>query len=477
MIDLKALLKNLLFISEWEWYVEFKENFDKERDWKNISAISNIALLKWKEFGYIVYWIEDKTKKVIWTKFNPNNEFFWNQNIKMWYSQKITPKLDLEYIEIEYEWKNIVIIKIPSASDKPIEFDSKAYIRIWESTTTLSKYPELERKIWNNEKNKNFEKQLASNNLKVDEILKLLDYDKYFQLSKQELPTETSKFLEKMNQDNLVKLNNDWTYNITVLWAILFARNIENFSIIKRKTIRVITYDWTTKVKRKNDIEWKYWYAIWFEWLIDYIISQVWNNEEITKALRKNTKIYPEIALREFIANAIIHQDFSVTWTWSLIEIYSNRIEITNPWVPLIDTERFIDHPPRSRNEDLASLMRRFWFCEESWSWVDRALINIELYQLPAPKFETFDDFTKITLYTPRPLKDMTKDDKIRACYQHCVLMYIKMEEKMTNKSLRERLNIPETNYPAASKIISDTLKAWKIKEWERSKEYIPWWA
>lgn len=47
----------------------------------------------------------------------------------------------------------------------------------------------------------------------------------------------------------------------------------------------------------------------------------------------------------------------------------------------------------------------------------------------------------------------------------------------MTNKTLRNRLNIPESNYPAASKIIMETLQKGKIKEAEKSKEYVPWWA
>ncbi len=32
-----------------------------------------------------------------------------------------------------------------------------------------------------------------------------------------------------------------------------------------------------------------------------------------------------------------------------LIEIYSDRIEITNSGKPLIDTKRFIDHTPKSK--------------------------------------------------------------------------------------------------------------------------------
>jgi len=476
MTDINKLFNHLIKIEEWEWYIEFKENFDKERDWKNISAISNILPIKWRDFWYIVYWIDDKTKEIVWTNFEPNKEKVWNQNIKLWFNQKISPKIFFEFYELEKNDKKIVIIEISAAKNKPIEFDWEAYIRIWESTASLSIYPEIERKIWMNEKNKNFEKWIAKENLRLDEVLEIIDFNKYFQLTNQPLPTETLKFLEKMEQDNLVKKISDDNYNITTLWAILFSRNLEDFSMLKRKTIRVITYEGKNKVKRKNDKTIKEWYANWFEWLIEYIISQIWSNEEITKTLRINTTMYPEIALREFIANSIIHQDFSIDWTWPIIEIFSNRIEITNPWTPLIETDRFIDHPPKTRNENLSWLMRRFGICEESWSWVDRALNAIEVYQLPAPKFESHDDFTRVTLFSPKKLKDMSKEDKIRACYQHCVLIYMQ-EGKMTNKTLRNRLNIPESNYPAASKIISDTINSQKIKEWEKSKEYIPWWA
>ena len=56
-----------------------------------------------------------------------------------------------------------------------------------------------------------------------------------------------------------------------------------------------------------------------------------------------------------------------------MIEIFEDRMEIMNPGVPLVDTQRFLDNPPRSRNETLASLMRRVGICEERGSGVDAA--------------------------------------------------------------------------------------------------------
>ncbi|MFH1335676.1 MAG: ATP-binding protein, partial [Candidatus Zixiibacteriota bacterium] len=50
-------------------------------------------------------------------------------------------------------------------------------------------------------------------------------------------------------------------------------------------------------------------------------------------------------------ANSLIHQDFNITGAGPMVEIFADRMEISNPGVPLIDTLRFIDEPPRSRNE------------------------------------------------------------------------------------------------------------------------------
>ena len=60
-----------------------------------------------------------------------------------------------------------------------------------------------------NLKNKNFEKQICAENLSYEDVLKLLDYDKYFTLTKQNLPSETKKFVEKLSEDNLVKIQDN----------------------------------------------------------------------------------------------------------------------------------------------------------------------------------------------------------------------------------------------------------------------------
>ena len=127
--------------------------------------------------------------------------------------------------------------------------------------------------------------------------------------------------------------------------------------------------------------------------------------------------MYPEIAIKETIANSLVHQDFNITGAGPMVEIYSDRIEITNPGKPLVKTDRFIDNPPKSRNEQLASFLRRIGVCEERGSGFDKIVYSTELYQLPASKIEVYDESTKVTLFAHKAYEDMSKEDKIRACY------------------------------------------------------------
>ena len=92
--------------------------------------------------------------------------------------------------------------------------------------------------------------------------------------------------------------------------------------------------------------------------------------------------MYPEVAIGEFVANALIHQDFSIGGSSPMIEVFGNR---------------------------------------------------------------------------------MNKEDKRRACYQHCCLQYL-AGQKMSNESFRRRLGISNEDYSIASRIISDTISAGYIK-------------
>lgn len=472
---IKKLVADIINEGESE-VVEFKENnFHEIEIGKRISALSNSANLLDKKNAYFVFGVSDD-KKIVGTKFSFKEQRVGNELLESWLCQMLNPKIDFCVFETQIDDKNIIVCQIPPAAIQPVKFQNIAYIRIGSTTRKLDIFPEKERKIWQNIDKKSFGRGIAIENLTVSEVLNLLDYSKFFSLTKHDLPTETNKFVEKMAEYNLVRKNFENSFDITNLGGILFAKDLSKFATLRRKSVRVVIYRGDTRVNILKNQEGAFGYAVSFENLINFINDKLPSNEEITKTLREEKKMYPEIAIREFVANALIHQDFTISGAGPMIEIFDNRIEITNTGIPLIDTERFIDHAPISRNEDLASFMRQVRFCEELGSGIDRALFEISIFQLPAPKFEVGDNFTRITLYAYKKLNDMSLEDKIRACYQHAVLKWIE-NKRMTNETLRKRLGIEKQNYSTASRIISETLKSGKIKESEKAKEYVPYWA
>jgi len=192
--------------------------------------------------------------------------------------------------------------------------------------------------------------------------------------------------------------------------------------------------------------------------------------------------MYPEVAIRELVANALIHQDFTVPGTGPMVEIFEDRIEITSPGLPLIDTQRFLDAPPQSRNDLVASFMRRIHVCEERGSGIDKVIHSVEIFQLPAPDFSTAHQHTRAVLFAYKRLNDMSRADRIRACYQHAGLQFVS-NQQMTNASLRRRFSIKDENYSIASRIIAETLESGLIKPHDpdnRSRKharYVPFWA
>ncbi|MFA5027466.1 MAG: ATP-binding protein, partial [Candidatus Methylomirabilota bacterium] len=268
---------------------------------------------------------------------------------------------------------------------------------------------------------------------------------------------------------------------ITNLGAILFARKLGDFESLDRKAIRVVLYKGSSRIETLKEQPGARGYAVGFAGLVAYINDQLPRNEEIKKALRRDVRMYPELAVRELVANALIHQDFSITGTGPMVEVFADRIEISNPGVPLIDTLRFIDEPPQSRNEVLAALMRRMNICEERGSGIDKVISQVELFQLPAPDFQVTSGHTKVVLYAPKKLSEMTQADRMRACYQHACLCWVS-NKVMTNTSVRQRFGIDEKNYPMASRIISETVKTGLIKAADPSNKsrrmarYVPFW-
>ena len=466
---------------ETEW-VEFKHNnANPDEIGEYISALSNSAGLYGKVKAYMVWGIDSKSHSVLGTTFRPAACKIGNEELENWLLHLLAPKINFRFYEVSIEDKPVVLLEIGAAYRNPVQFKSIEYIRVGSYKKKLKDHPEKESELWRIFDSTPFEREIADENMASDDVLRLLDYPAYFELLKLPLPESRDGILAGLQADEITVQGKVGKWDITNLGAMLFAKKLADFRTLKRKAIRVILYKGENKVETVREQEGGKGYASGFEGLVSYIVGLLPENEFIGQAFRRKVPMFPDLAIRELVANAIIHQDFHVTGTGPMIEIFASRMEITNPGLPLVKVDRFLDSPPRSRNEALASFMRRVGVCEERGSGIDKVVFQTEFYQLPAPLFETTDEHTRIVLFAHRELKDMEKEDRIRACYLHACLRYIQ-RDFMTNTTLRNRFGIKEKNSATASRIIKEALDAKRIRAHDelssrKFMKYVPWWA
>jgi predicted HTH transcriptional regulator len=467
--------------SETEW-VEFKQNNAKADEiGEYISALSNSAALLGKVNAWIVWGVDDSTHDLTSTTFVPALARVGNEELENWLLRLLNPKVNFRFHSVEAEGHLVVMLEIQAAFRHPVQFKNKEYLRVGSYKKKLKDHPEKERELWRIFDHTPFEQEIAAENMSAEEVLQRLDYPAYFDLLSLPLPEGREGILAALESEEMIAKSSGGKWNITNLGAVLFAKKLGDFRHLKRKAVRVILYKGDNKVETIREQEGTKGYASGFEGLIGYVANLLPSNEVIGQALRKDVPMFPELAIRELVANAIIHQDLHATGTSPMIEIFSNRMEITNPGLPLVKTERFLDSPPKSRNEVLASFMRRIGVCEERGTGVDKVVFETEFYQLPAPLFETSGEHTRAVLFAHRELKDMDKDDRIRACYLHACLKYVE-RVFMTNTTLRERFGIEDKNSATASRMIREAVEAHMIRPYDKTAskkfmKYIPFWA
>jgi ATP-dependent DNA helicase RecG len=466
---------------ETEW-VELKGNNSKpEEIGEYLSALSNAAALEGKINAYMIWGVDNESHDIIGTTFKPADVKIGNEELENWLLRLLSPKINFSFDTLFFHGVAVVLLEISAAFRHPVRFKGNEFIRVGSYKKKLKDHPEKERTLWRVFEQRPFEKEIAAENVGAEEVLRLLNYPAYFDLIKLPLPENRSGILEALRAEEMIVISKAGNWNITNLGAILFAKKLSNFSHLKRKIVRVVQYTSASKFETIREETSDYGYAVGYENLIKTIMQLIPSSEIIEQAFRKTTSMFPELAIRELVANAMIHQDFHIRGTSIMVELFSNRIEITNPGLPLVKTDRFLDSPPKSRNEAIASFMRRVNICEERGSGIDKVVIETEIYQLPAPIFRTTDEHTIAILFSHKELKKMDKSERIRACYLHAALRYVQ-DNPMTNTTLRERFAINIKNSAIVSRIIADAIEAKLVRCHDgsvgtKARKYLPWWA
>lgn len=481
---LQSLVRELAKLpSEVEW-VEFKcNNKDPERIAEYISGLSNVAALFEKPKAYLVWGIEDDTHEISGSNFEYRKMKKGNEELEAWLARMINPKINFKFFEVPMGNNiTVVLLEIPCAETETTKFGATAYIRVGTNLKPLVGYKDKEMELWRIFDTTPYELRIAASNMMEDEIVLFLEYPRYYDKMELPIPRNRDKVFEDLNNEKFIKKNDAGNWDITNLGALMIAKDLKKFDNLARRTVRVIWYKGISRLEAVREKEFSGGYAFAYEDIVQYIMTIIPQEEVIVEATRKSIFSFPEIAIRELIANIMIHQSLEQRGTNPMVEVFENRIEFSNAGAPLISIDRIVDTVPVSRNENMAGFMHKCGICEERGSGYDKIVTATSRNEMLAPRIENQNNqFTKVILFAKVPFDITTKEDRIRTCYMQACLAYVNFGA-IGNSDIREVFGLTDKESYKSSRVIKDTVDVGLIKPLDentapRYMKYIPHWV
>jgi predicted HTH transcriptional regulator len=478
---IELLQKSLGIIPQELNELDWKEDLSPKNDklCKHISAFAN-----YPGGGYMVFGVNDKKANLV--GIDRTKAQLIVDRLASLCRDGVDPLVSMDHEVMNYENHTLLFVHIRESAVKPVHLKNKtiedSYIRSGGSTRLASRHEVGGLML--NSKIPVFEELHASKLKNETEVMTLLDYASICKLLKKPVPTTAQEIMKWLVDERMVVDVDGQGYYISNFGALAGAQSLNEFDSLLRKSIRVIKYEGKNKAGGSKEFPGNKGYAIGFEGLINFIKSLLPGSEVVKNALREETSIYPEIAIRELVANSLIHQDFMIRGSGPMVEIFEDRIEISNPGrlLPSKKIDRLIRTTPESRNEVLAQAFRRYNICEERGSGFEKSVIAIELFGLPPLRFEETENSFKVIMYSPKTFSEMSDQERIEACYQHAIIQYYG-NGSMNNTSLRERFGMHDKQASQISRLIKEAIELGKIKPKDPESEskkftvYVPYWA
>ncbi len=458
-----------------------------ELDWKAATAKSErmgrhlSAFANYSGGGFLVYGVSDEGDVL---GVDTEKADLFSSQIANWARDLVEPEARTHIFPFEFRGKVLLGVFIEEAFDKPVHLKNRiledSYLRAGGHSRQMTR-DEIRQSMMSS-RHQRFEEMPATLPMQIADV-----WEQYF---------DFSEFLKRTRFDSqeqdrihehlfahklLARINGK--YHPTNLGVIICAKDFSKLPSYERFSVRITEYADKTKLQAKKDLTISAGISLSLDSIVKTVVDILPHSEIIKNATKHLASVIPPIALRELIINSVMHRDFTKTNSFITIELFSDRIEITNPGglLPDISVDRLIDHPSVCRNEVLSDCMRKIGLAEERGSGVDNALIAIELWGLPPVIFESERDYFKAVILMPRTFNEMSKDERITAAYQHACLNKL-MNKKTTNSSLRERFKFTSDETTKVGRLIADALDSGKIKlanpnVSRRDFHYVPYWA
>ncbi len=477
-IDLlnKSLIPLPQELNELDWKEEISPNHDKLA--KHLSAFSNYML-----GGFLVFGVKDQGEVVGIKQEEVKNITDTLGNIsRVW----LEPQVSLEYFTFEYSGQSLLGVYIQEAVQKPVYIKKRgleaSFIRAGGQSRSMSQN-EIRAAILSSRVQRYEELPAILPNDKQDNWKDLFDFKEIIKRTPRLATSGEEALYEYLFQCKLL-LKTRGEYRPTNLCVLMCAKDFASLPGYEKFGIRITEYSGADKISSRRDFFLNTGYSLSLDEVVERIVSILPHNEIIERATRINDPVIPEIAIRELVANAIVHRDYSQNSSFITINIFSDRIEITNPGglLPDISVDRLIDHPSKTRNEVLADLMRKLRFVEEEGTGYDKVVTAIEFKGLPPVKWRQERDYFCAILYMPKQYNDMDRAERIEAVFQHACLNFVE-NKKTTNHSIRKRFKFDNEESTKVTRLIKECIKENRVRcankedTIKKNWHYVPYWA
>lgn len=169
--------------------------------------------------------------------------------------------------------------------------------------------------------------------------------------------------------------------------------------------------------------------------------------------LRENRYIIPEEAIREALANAIAHRDYLIQSSCINIDLFSDRIELSNPGESLVAIKDLEKASSKSRNPNLMEFLKACNITDKTARGIPTIYQAARNRGLLDPKFENISGCFKATLFFSSPhsggdrvwVENISKKFRLRDTQKNA-LVYIKNTGSISNKQYCEINHMNERN-------------------------------
>ncbi|MDM8246137.1 ATP-binding protein [Collinsella tanakaei] len=270
--------------------------------------------------------------------------------------------------------------------------------------------------------------------------------------------------------------------SITAAGALMLARDLAIFPRLYHAAPQVIRYAGADRLNVADRTTFSQGFLLALPRLVDHLTAILPRARSAQSTPTSFAPAVPTDAIRELAANTLIHQDLTARDAHPTIELFPDRIELTNPGPLPMEALRIADATPLPRNPQLSQLAKQLNLTGTTHDagWIN-VIDALDQAKLPAPSIESIGTTTRAALYLPLPYREQSPEARRRACYWHACAQY-QHGSSATNASIRERFDLPATSAAQVSRLLRDCVTAGilrpaRARSSKRNTSYLPYWA